>query len=65
MVEVKEESTCNYTLRIHTPLLCQHPILRPLKNPAPSHTLSCSPVVSQLDYEDYLLKEGQSTLLVL
>lgn len=33
-------------------------MLVPLGNSAPSHTLSCAPVVSQLDYEDYLLKQG-------
>jgi protein OS-9 len=57
MIEVKEDSTCNYTLTVQTPLLCQHPMLIPLGNSAPSHTLSCAPVVSQLDYEDYLLKQ--------
>ena len=59
LVEVKEETTCNYSIVIHTPLLCQHPMLVPLGSSTPSHTLSCTPVVSQLDYEDYLLKQGQ------
>ena len=58
IVEIDEKSTCNYTLTVHSPLLCQHPMLVPLGNSAPSHTLSCAPVVSQLDYEDYLLKQG-------
>jgi hypothetical protein len=57
LVEVKEDTTCNYTLRVQTPLLCQHPMLLPLSSSTPRHTLSCTPVVSQLDYEDFLLKQ--------
>ena len=60
LVEVKEDSVCNYTLAVHTPLLCQHPMMVPLGKSARSKTLSCTPVVSQLDYEDYRLKQGQS-----
>ncbi|CAI7989287.1 Protein OS-9 [Geodia barretti] len=57
LVEVKEDTTCDYTLRVQTPLLCQHPMLLPLSSSTPRHTLSCTPVVSQLDYEDFLLKQ--------
>ena len=57
LVEVQERESCNYTLSIETPLLCDHPMFDPLYVNDPQ-MLTCSPLISQKEYEVYMMQQG-------
>ena len=56
-MEVQERESCNYTLSIETPLLCDHPMFDPLYVNDPQ-MLTCSPLISQKEYEAYMMQQG-------
>lgn len=59
LVRVEEAETCVYELYVHTMRLCHHPYLRPVRKP-PVLTISCSPLLSQQDYDAYVAqKQGK------
>lgn len=54
IVEVREKETCNYTLSVQTSRVCSHPLFTTEPVTKDSHVISCSPVLSREDYEEYL-----------
>lgn len=55
--DVIEQDTCNYVMYIQTPLLCTLPLFSKVHH-GKKETISCSPVVSDEDYQAYVKKQG-------
>ncbi|EDV20948.1 uncharacterized protein TRIADDRAFT_60534 [Trichoplax adhaerens] len=55
---ISEPTECVYVINIFTPLLCQHPSLRP-KAAVKPRPISCSPVLNAVEYSNYqqMIKE--------
>ena len=63
LVSVEERETCDYVLHVETPLLCRQRLFRvtSLKKP---QSLSCSPLVSQEEFQEYTEKQGLYTVMI-
>jgi protein OS-9 len=62
LVSIEERETCDYVLQVETPLLCRERLFQvtSLKKP---QSLSCSPLLSQEDFQQYTEKQGLYTIL--
>ena len=58
LVSVRETETCNYLLHVETPLLCSHPLFVPSSTRKPQD-LSCSPVVSEEEFQRFTERQGE------
>ena len=58
LYEVIERETCSYSIIIHTSLLCGHPLFDTGRR-GRTQTLTCSPLLSQPDYQKYLDEQGK------
>ena len=50
---VDEPETCVYIMTVHTMKICHHPYLKP-PHPNKPVPISCNPVLTQQEYEEYL-----------
>ncbi|CAN7983240.1 unnamed protein product [Ixodes hexagonus] len=59
---VEEPETCSYVFTVHTSRVCSFPPLRRLSTSRP-HTISCSPLLSEEQYQKYLeVRENEKKL---
>lgn len=53
ILSVEEPETCSYVFTVHTSRVCSFPPLKRL-SPSKPHTISCSPLLSEEQYQKYL-----------
>eukprot|EP00794_Sanderia_malayensis_P003327 gene3327-3814_t len=58
IVSVEEPASCVYTMIIRSKDLCNHPLFKQPEKPKPQE-ISCSPALTQVQYENYLKKEKE------
>ena len=64
IIRVIEEDTCNYSIIVHSPLLCDHPLFM-VESKLGLSGIQCSPVLSEVKYNRYMAflnKEGKLLL---
>jgi protein OS-9 len=54
IIYIDEHPTCRYTVIVHTPQLCQHPLFGSHNYISPPSTIRCTPIVPEAVYKQYL-----------
>jgi protein OS-9 len=59
IIYIDEHPTCRYTVIVHTPQLCQHPLFGSHNYISPPSTIRCTPIVPEAVYKQYLAGMGE------